>query len=132
MARNITAGEFANCITTRLLMDKLSHGAIREEFRYEEILSNTIFAANEILRELECEELWVRKRGNRAYVMYNAYHRILCELGVVADKQPNGMYRRPRIVLINLRGIIPDQQDIQTLMDAVASRGVRKVRRYVK
>lgn len=132
MAQNITAREFACRTTTRLLLDKLSHGAIREEFYYEELLSNAIFAANEVLRDIGCEELWVRKRGDRAYMMYSSYHRILCEVGVAADKQPNGMYRRPQIVLVNLRGIIPEGKTLQTLMDAIASRGIRKVRHYVK
>lgn len=126
MIQEITIQEFKHKTLMRLLLDKLSiRGKVREEYRYEELISNAAFATNELLRDLGLDDVWARKRGQRIFLMHEQYRRIICEVGVVAEKRANGLYARPEIVLVNLRGIIPENRKLQDLIETVAKLGYR-------
>lgn len=117
-------------LTTRLLLDKLcKYSDTRDSFSKEELVSKTAYAANEMLRDMGCSEIWARKRGSRVFLMHETYHRIVCEVGILADEDANGLYRQPKIVLVNLRGVIPDNATFASLIEAVANLGVRGFKR---
>ena len=116
-------------LTTRLLLDKLGrHGALRDSFSNEELVSSTAYAANDLLKDMGCEGIWARKRGNRVFLMHEEYHRIICEVGILTEEGADGL-SRPRIALVNLRGVIPDNVTFASLIEAVANLGVRGFKR---
>lgn len=116
-------------LTTRLLLDKLcKYSDTRDSFSKEELVSKTAYAANEMLRDMGCSEIWARKRGNRVFLMHEEYHRIICEVGILTEEGADGL-SRPRIALVNLRGVIPDNVTFASLIEAVANLGVRGFKR---
>ncbi len=110
MLRNITIAEFESMITGRVLCDRLVERqtrAPRATFTYEELLTQGVFAANDVLKEIGINrEAWIRVRGRRAYMFHEQTNRIMAELGVVSDAAGGGLRKRPRFVLLGKRGVM--------------------------
>ena len=129
MTTELTVQEFNSIITQRLLLDKLQmRGQVREEFYYGELVSNTLFTLGPVLREHGLGEVWGinNKLSTRVYLLHSLTKRLVCEVGIVADKLPNGKYCRPRIVLVDRKEIISPNESLSKLVEATAARGPRR------
>lgn len=104
--RNITVQEFQATVTTRVLLDRLvDQGVLRTKFRYDDALSQSIYACNDVFTAIGINsELWARIRGKRAYVFHEPTNRIAAELGVLTDDAGDGRRCNLRIELIGKRG----------------------------
>ncbi len=110
MIRNITITEFELMITGRVLCDRLvdrPSGSLRDSFTLEELLTQGVFAANDILKETGAnQDVWIRLRGKRAFMFHERSRRIVAEMSVVSDVAGQDMLRRPRYVLLGKRGLL--------------------------
>lgn len=130
MNKELTVREFNSIITTRVLLDRLQmHGKVREEFHYEELVQSTLFALNPLLREYGLGEIWAikNKYSKRLYLLHSVTKRLVCEVGIVSDRQSDGKCIRPRIVLVNRKEIISPNENFIKLVEAAAvPRGPRR------
>jgi hypothetical protein len=108
MIKNPTIAEFENAVTMRVLFDRLvdhREHYHRTRFAYRFALSQAVYAANDLLKELGINgELWCRIRGQRAYISHEKTRRIAAELGVITDEAEHGQCRRFRAALIGRSG----------------------------
>jgi hypothetical protein len=116
MLKNPSLSEFEQAITMRVLCDRLvdhKEHLLREFFSYDEAFNQSVFAANDILREIGINrELWVRVRGKRAYIFNEQNRRIALELGIITDEAGRGLRRRLQIKLIGRRALPPTIGDL--------------------
>lgn len=123
---NLSVEEFRHKILLKLYFRKLSARALRDGAVQEELVSNTAFAANELLRDTGFDDVWARKRGSRIFLFYEPLHRIICEVGIDATKDNKGLYHAPNIQLVNLHGIVPNSKTLQGIIDDTAKLGMRR------
>ena len=122
---DISLEQFRNKILLRLLINKLG---CRNEVYYEEAVSNLMYATNEILKELHIRNVWARRRGKRIYLFHELSRRIICEVGLdceIHDHKANKI----NVILVNLKGILPDNFTLTKIIDDTAKLGVRKKRK---
>lgn len=119
MLKNLTISEIEAAATYRMLVDRLfgvSH-VMRDEFDLSELLTQSVYAVNDILREYGLNnELWVRVRGNKALLFFNLSRRVMAEVAVDAEKEANGLYRRPRIIFLGRDGYLKQRSVAELIM----------------
>lgn len=110
MVRNPLITEFEAMVTGRVLCGRLIDrrtGSLRDRFTYQELLTQGIYAANDILKEIGINhDAWIRIRGRRAYMFHEQTNRIMAEFGVVSDAAERGLRKRPRFILLGKRGVM--------------------------
>jgi hypothetical protein len=108
MIRNPTLAEFEAATTMRVIWERLvdrTSRTLRTVFNYDEALWQSVYAANDILRECGISrELWAGVRGRRAYIFHEPTGRIAAEFGVVTDEAERGMRRRLKVMLMGRGG----------------------------
>lgn len=133
MLRNITLEEFEAAVTMRVLLDRMVEPHMRSASRilytYDDALTQSVFAANDILIQLGINrELWTRVRGKRAYIFHEPTRRIVAELGI--DTESVGtrqIYRRRlRVVLVGKRGLAFKDPTIGDLAVSAAKLGLNQ------
>lgn len=121
MAKDITIEGFELSITARVLCDRLVDRRThyyRSSFSHDELLTQGIYAANYLLKELGLSgRAWTRKRGKKAFIFCECTRKILAELAISADKSAFGL-RRPRFVLLGRRGFMTEKSIAALLMRA--------------
>jgi len=110
MIRNPTIHEFEAMATMRTLLDRFvdptSRFVRRARFAYDECLVQSVYACNDILRDLGINrELWVRIRGKRAYMFHEPTRRIVAEVGIITDDAGDGWRRRLKVELMGKGGM---------------------------
>ena len=99
MIKNPTIKEFEASVTMRVLLDRLIdvQHVRKERYPYEEAMSQTVYAANDLLKEIGINrELWVRVRGRRIYMFHEQSHRIVAEVCVITDDAGESYGRKMR------------------------------------
>jgi hypothetical protein len=135
MIKNPTLGEFSAMATTRVLCERMIDrraGSLRELFTYEELLTQGVYAANDILKDIGANrECWVRVRGRRAYLFHESTNRIMAEFGVVSEAAERGMRRRPQYLLLGKRGAM-NSPTVGDLIVTIAKLGATGYQRRPK
>jgi hypothetical protein len=110
MIKNPSIAEFEAAVTMRVLLDRCidrRSNSPRDTFSGAELLSQSIFAANDIFKEIAINrELWVRTRGKKAFVFHEPTNRIAAEMVIVSDDAGRGTVRRPRAILLGKKGYL--------------------------
>lgn len=108
MIRNPTLCEFELNVTARVLSERLIDRQSRkmlEEFNYKDALWQTMYAANDILKEIGANrEAWARIRGDRLYIFNERNRRIICEIGLDSFDAGNRKRKRLNIILLSRTG----------------------------
>lgn len=124
----MTIQEFRNRILLKVLLDKTTiRGIAQSTFDYDQLAKATMYATNEILKETYTD-VWAKQRGKRIFIFYAPLKRIVCEIGLVTDKKLDKV-QKPNILLVNLKGIIPDYRTLQGIIDDTKKLGVRNGKR---
>lgn len=108
MLKDLNISEFEAAITMRTLLSSRMWDKrrrfFRTEYTYEDALVGTMYAANEILKDLDIsQDLWCMARGQRLYMLHKPTRRIACEIGVVTDGR-GPFKKRLRAVILDRKG----------------------------
>lgn len=133
MIKNRTIKQFEIALTARVLCDKLidrKNRTLRESFSLEELLTQAVYAANDIFQEDGIiDELRAYHRGKKVLILCKRTYKVLAELAVVADKTKNNMLKRPLFVLLDRRGFIKEQTIADLLIKSEKMRQYQRFKR---
>ena len=120
---NLTTEEFRHKILLRIFFGRMAK--LQNKFDTWQLQKQVAYISNQILREENIEDVWVRRCNQRTFFVYKPFNRIICQISI--DGEKDGKFiSNPNIVLSNLKGPIKDSLTINELIENTKALGKRK------